>query len=55
MLYVLDEVRENMDQAIAYIAEVENSYPTVIQAVHTARAATVLLKYKKHELKDMYE
>ena len=53
--YVMDEVRENMDQAIAYIAEVENSYPTVIQAVHTARAATVLLKHKKHELKEMYE
>ena len=53
--YVLDEARENMDQATAYIAEVENSYPTVIQAVHTARAATVLLKHKKQMLKGMYE
>lgn len=44
-----------MDQAIAYIAEVENGYPTIIQAVHTARAATVLLKHKKHVLKDMFE
>lgn len=44
-----------MDQAIAYISEIENGYPTIIQAIHTARASTILLKHKKHVLKDMYE
>ena len=27
----------------------------VIKAVHTAKASTVLLKHKKHRLKDMFE
>lgn len=49
--YVLDEVRENVENASTYISELENSYPTIIQAVHTERAATILLKSKKAKLK----
>lgn len=52
---VLREVRDNLDQAISYVADLENNYPTVIKAVHTSKAATVLLKHKKHVLKDLYE
>ena len=53
--YVMEEVKENMDLAINYIAEIEHNHRNVIQAVHTARAATVLLKFKKHQLKEMFE
>ena len=33
----------------------ENNFPEVIQIVHTRRAATILIKNKKNELKKMYE
>ena len=44
-----------MEQAIAYVAELENNYPMVIKAVHTTKASTILLKHKKHKLKEMLE
>lgn len=54
MKYVLDEVRENIEIAETYISEIENSYPKIIQAVHTERATTIILKSKKNELKHLY-
>ena len=53
--YVLGEVKDNLEQAISYVAELENNYPMIIKAVHTTKASTVLLKHKKHMLKEMYE
>lgn len=52
---VIEEVRENADQAIAYINELESNFPDVITAVHTRRAATIVLKNKKNSLKKMHE
>jgi hypothetical protein len=52
--YVMREVRENVEQAMNYVSELENNYPTVIKAVHTSKASTVLLKHKKHKLEQMY-
>jgi hypothetical protein len=37
------------------VSELENSYPTIIQAVHTERATTILLKSKRSSLKRFYE
>jgi hypothetical protein len=48
-------VRENVDAASTYVSELEHSYPTIIQAVHTERATTILLKSKKNSLKGFYE
>jgi hypothetical protein len=53
--YVLEEVHENVEAASTYVSELENSYPTIIQAVHTERATTILLKSKKNSLKSFYE
>ena len=52
---VCEEVKENVDQAIAYINELESNFPDVITAVHTRRAATIVLKNKKNSLKKMHE
>lgn len=46
----MEEVKDNMEQAVNYISELENNYQTVIKAVHTAKASTTLLKHKKHKL-----
>lgn len=53
--YVIEEVKENIDQAVSFINDLENTFPEVIQVVHTRRAATILLKNKKNNLKKMYE
>lgn len=52
---VVEEVKENVDQAIAYINDLESNFPDVITAVHTRRAATIVLKNKKNSLKKMHE
>lgn len=52
---VIGEVKENVDEAIAYINQLESNFPDVITAVHTRRAATIVLKNKKTSLKKMYE
>ena len=52
---VLREVSDNVEEAISYVAALENNYPTVIKAVHTTKASTVLLKHKKHMLKELHE
>lgn len=44
-----------MDLFIAYMGQLENSFPDVISAVHTRRASTIVLKDKKNNLKKMYE
>ncbi len=51
---VIEEVKENVDQAISYINELESNFPDVITAVHTRRAATIVLKNKKNSLKKMH-
>ena len=53
--YVFDEVEENIEFAENYISELEGTYPKIIQAVHTERATTVLLKNKKNALKDLFD
>ena len=53
--YVFDEVKDNIEQAVLYVSELQNNYPTVIKAVHTAKASITLLKHKKHKLQEMYE
>ena len=52
---VIEEVKENVDQAIAYINDLESNFPDVITAVHTRRAATIVLKNKKNSLKKMHD
>lgn len=52
---VIEEVHENIENAHAYIDQLEQNYPRLIQAVHTERATTILLKHKKHALKELYE
>ena len=49
--YVLSEVKDNIDQAVNYVAQLENSYPKLIKVVHTVKASTTLLKHKKYLLK----
>lgn len=48
-------MRDSQEQAIAYVAELENGYPKVMKAVHTVKASTILLKHKKYMLKEMFE
>ena len=52
---VLREVKDNLEEAVSYVAILENSYPMVIKAVHTVKASTILLKHKKHILKELHE
>ena len=52
---VLDEVDENIELAEVFISELEGTYPKIIQAVHTERATTVVLKNKKNALKHLYD
>ena len=49
------EVSDNIEEAVSYVAALENNYPTVIKAVHTTKASTVLLKHKKHVLKELHD
>ncbi len=51
----MKEVADNIESATFFISEIEGNYNSIIKAVHTSRAATILLKHKKHELKNMYE
>ena len=50
---VVDEIDENIEYAEVYLSELEGTYPKIIQAVHTERATTVLLKNKKNVLKNL--
>lgn len=43
-----------MDLFIAYIGQLETNFPDVTSAVHTRRAATIVLKNKKINLKKMF-
>lgn len=52
---MLDEVKDNKESAVNYITELESNYPQIIQAVHTARASTILLNHKKIKLESLHE
>lgn len=53
--FVLKEVKENLEEAVNYAYELEVNYPSIVKAVHTKKAVTILLDHKSFVLKEMYK
>lgn len=53
--FVLKEVKDNLQEAVAYSFELENNYPEIIKAVHTKKASSIILDHKGFVLKEMFK